>query len=189
MDHDRAAIRARCGPRCARWWMLGVNYGPAGGSADNPQSCARAAPSRLRPGDDYHELIKPRLKSLRALNPQFGGDIKVFVDTAGSLARRRAAPPGRQARRSRLAPWLFLGAIRPRSSWAPDRAVGRPLRHLPRLPRHLPRPAPFRRRIASMRGRCISYLTIEHKGPIQRDLRPLMGNRIYRLRRITPWLP
>ncbi len=74
--------------------------------------------------------------------------------------------------------WLFLGAVFTTLELPPDAAGARPLRLLPRLPRHLPDaafPAPYRLDAR----RCISYLTIENKGPIPREFRKAIGNRIY----------
>jgi len=99
--------------------MLGVNYGPD----DNPLALLehrdRAAISVYARGDDYHDLIKSRLKTLaRWLIARGGGDVKVFVDTAAVMEKplAEAAGLGWQGKHTNLVSrqfgsWLFLGAI------------------------------------------------------------------------------
>ena len=99
--------------------MLGLNYGPA----DDPLAILKermgGAISVYAQGDDYHEVIKPRLKSLgRWLIDKAGGDIKVFVDTAPVMEKPLAAAAGLgwQGKHTNLVSreygsWLFLGAI------------------------------------------------------------------------------
>jgi epoxyqueuosine reductase len=166
--------------------MLGVNYG----AADDPLAIlkerTRGALSVYALGDDYHEVIKPRLKSLgRWLIDNAGGDIKVFVDTAPVMEKPLAAAAGLgwQGKHTNLVSrelgsWLFLGAIFTTLDLPPDEAeqdhCGSCQACLDICPTRA-FPAPYRLDAR----RCISYLTIEHKGPIPRELRPFMGNRIY----------
>jgi epoxyqueuosine reductase len=166
--------------------MLGVNYGPADDPLAILKARTRGAISVYAQGDDYHELIKPRLKGLgRWLVENAGGDIKVFVDTAPVMEKplAEAAGLGWQGKHTNLVSrehgsWLFLGAIFTTLELPPDRPdddhCGTCRACLDICPTGA-FPAPYRLDAR----RCISYLTIEHKGPIPRDLRPLMGNRIY----------
>ena len=165
--------------------MLGLNYGPQT-IRSRSQQRERGAISVYAQGDDYHEVIKKRLKAVaRWLVAKAGGDVKVFVDTAAVMEKPLAASAGLgwQGKHTNLVSrdhgsWLFLGAIFTTLDLPPDEAEDRPLRQLPRCLDVCPTaafPAPYRLDAR----RCISYLTIEHKGPIARELRPLMGNRIY----------
>jgi epoxyqueuosine reductase len=166
--------------------MLGVYYGPADDPLAILKARTRGALSVYAQGDDYHELIKPRLKSLgRWLVENAGGDIKVFVDTAPVMEKplAQAAGLGWQGKHTNLVSrehgsWLFLGAIFTTLELPPDLPdddhCGTCRACLDICPTGA-FPAPYRLDAR----RCISYLTIEHKGPIPRDLRPLMGNRIY----------
>jgi epoxyqueuosine reductase len=166
--------------------MLGVNYGPADDPLAILKARTRGAISVYAQGDDYHELIKPRLKSLgRWLVENAGGDIKVFVDTAPVMEKplAEAAGLGWQGKHTNLVSrehgsWLFLGAIFTTLELPPDRPdddhCGTCRACLDICPTGA-FPAPYRLDAR----RCISYLTIEHKGRIPRELRALMGNRIY----------
>jgi epoxyqueuosine reductase len=166
--------------------MLGVNYGPDHDPLAVTRQPGLAAISVYAKGDDYHDVIKKRLKALaRWLAATAGGDVKVFVDTAAVMEKPLAAAAGLgwQGKHTNLVSrqfgsWLFLGALFTTLELPPD----------PAEPDHCGTcracldvcptaafPAPYRLDAR----RCISYLTIEHKGPIPRDLRLLMGNRIY----------
>jgi epoxyqueuosine reductase len=166
--------------------MLGVNYAPGRDPLAILQERARGAISVYAQGDDYHDVIKPRLKALaRWLTAQAGGDVKVFVDTAAVMEKPLAASAGLgwQGKHTnlvsrRFGSWLFLGAIFTTLDLPSDEAetdhCGACRACLDVCPTAA-FPAPYRLDAR----RCISYLTIEHKGPIPRELRPLMGNRIY----------
>jgi epoxyqueuosine reductase len=166
--------------------MLGLNYGPV----DDPLSILerrdRGALSVYARGDDYHDVIKQRLKALaRWLVAEAGGDVKVFVDTAAVMEKplAEAAGLGWQGKHTNLVSlrygsWLFLGAIFTTLALPPDAPQGDHCSSCRACLDICPTaafPAPYRLDAR----RCISYLTIEHKGPIPRELRPLMGNRIY----------
>jgi epoxyqueuosine reductase len=166
--------------------MLGFNYGPDGDPLAILRQRDRGAVSVYAQGDDYHEIIKPRLKSLACwLIATAGGDAKVFVDTAAVMEKPLAASAslGWQGKHTNLlsrdfGSWLFLGAIfttldLPADAAEPDNC-GTCRACLDICPTAA-FPAPYRLDAR----RCISYLTIEHKGPIARELRPLLGNRIY----------
>jgi epoxyqueuosine reductase len=166
--------------------MLGVNYGPDEDPIAITREPALAAISVYASGDDYHDVIKTRLKALaRWLIAQAGGDAKVFVDTAAVMEKPLAAAAGLgwQGKHTNLVSrefgsWLFLGALFTTLELPPDPAepdrCGTCRACLDICPT-----AAFPRPYRLDARRCISYLTIEHKGPIPRDLRPLMGNRIY----------
>ena len=170
--------------------MLGVNYGPQDGSDADPLAIlkqrTRGGISVYARGDDYHDVIKPRLKSLgRWLIEKVDGDIKVFVDTAAVMEKPLAAASGLgwQGKHTNLVSrqfgsWLFLGAIFTTLDLPPDAAeqdhCGNCRACLDICPTAA-FPAPYRLDAR----RCISYLTIEHKGAIPRALRAAIGNRIY----------
>jgi len=166
--------------------MLGVNYGPATDPLAILAARERGAISVYARGDDYHDVIKKRLKALaRWLVASAGGDVKVFVDTAAVMEKPLAASAGLgwQGKHTNLVSrqygsWLFLGALFTTLALPADASetdhCGACRACLDVCPTAA-FPAPYRLDAR----RCISYLTIEHKGPIPRDLRPLMGNRIY----------
>jgi epoxyqueuosine reductase len=166
--------------------MLGLNYSPQHDPLAILQELMRGAISVYAQGDDYHDVIKPRLKALgRWLIEQAGGDVKVFVDTAGVMEKplAQAAGLGWQGKHTNLVSrahgsWLFLGAIFTTLELPPDLAESDHCGGCRACLDICPTaafPAPYRLDAR----RCISYLTIEHKGPIPRELRPLLGNRIY----------
>ena len=166
--------------------MLGVNYAPGDDPLAVLRQRSRGAISVYAQGDDYHDVIKRRLKQLgRWLIECAGGDIKVFVDTAPVMEKPLAAAAGLgwQGKHTNLVSrdygsWLFLGAIFTTHELPPDEAetdhCGSCRACLDICPTAA-FPAPYRLDAR----RCISYLTIEHKGPIPHALRPLIGNRIY----------
>lgn len=166
--------------------MLGVNYGPDSDPLEILRHPDRAAISVYAQGDDYHDLIKSRLKALaRWLIARFGGELKVFVDTAPLMEKPLAerAGLGWQGKHTNLVSrefgsWLFLGSILTTLELEPDKpdAGGCGSCHacLDICPTNaFPTPYQLDAR------RCISYLTIELKGPIPRAFRPMLGNRIY----------
>ena len=183
---------ARRGDPCALWSevrsvvMLGLNYGPDRDPLEILRCRDRGAISVYAQGDDYHEVIKPRLKAIaRALIAEAGGDAKVFVDTAAVMEKPLAAAAGLgwQGKHTNLVSrdfgsWLFLGALFTTLDLPPDQPehdrCGTCRACLDVCPTAA-FPAPYRLDAR----RCISYLTIEHKGPIPHALRPLIGNRIY----------
>lgn len=147
----------------------------------------RAAISVYAQGRDYHDVVKKRLKRVgRWLIEQVpGAEIKVFVDTAPVMEKplAQAAGLGWQGKHTNLlgrdlGSWFFLGAIFTTVALEPDEAevshCGSCTACLDICPTDA-FPAPYRLDAR----RCISYLTIEHKGPVDPDLRGLMGNRIY----------
>jgi epoxyqueuosine reductase len=151
----------------------------------------RAAVSAYAQGKDYHDIVKKRLKRLgRWLIEAAGKDpvpaeIKVFVDTAPVMEKPlgQAAGLGWQGRHTNLVSrdlgsWFFLGAIfttldLPKDEAGADRC-GSCRACLDICPTGA-FPAPYQLDAR----RCISYLTIEHRGPVEEELRPLLGNRVY----------
>jgi epoxyqueuosine reductase len=166
--------------------MLGVNYGPDGDPRAALAARDRGVISVYARGDDYHDVIKSRLKALaRWLTANAGGDVKVFVDTAAVMEKPLAASAGIgwQGKHTNLVSrqfgsWLFLGALFTTLELPPDTPevdhCGTCRACLDACPTAA-FPSPYRLDAR----RCISYLTIEHKGPIPRALRPQIGNRIY----------
>jgi len=182
----RAAPRALW-PEARSIVMLGANYAP---DADPLAELAQrdcgvvSAYARRR---DYHDVLKGRLKLLAAflLSHSGGGDAKVFVDTAPVMEKplAQAAGLGWQGKNSNLVSrefgsWLFLGAIftdLPLEADAPETDhCGDCRRCLDVCPTNAFF-APYRLDAR----RCIAYLTIEHKGPIAREFREAIGNRIF----------
>jgi len=166
---------------------LGMSYAPAHDPLALEGAPDRARISVYAQGKDYHDAVKKRLKALaRWLVAEVpGAEVKVFVDTAPVMEKPlgEAAGIGWQGKHTNLVSpehgsWLFLGAIY--------------------TTLELPLAEPHRDQCGSCRAcldacptgafpapyqidarRCISYLTIEHKGPVAEDLRAALGNRIY----------
>ncbi|MFC3068022.1 tRNA epoxyqueuosine(34) reductase QueG [Phenylobacterium soli] len=166
--------------------VLGVNYGPDHDPLEILKHPDRGAISVYAQGDDYHDLVKSRLKALaRWLQARFGGELKVFVDTAPLMEKPLAerAGLGWQGKHTNLVSrqfgsWLFLGSILTALEIppdAPERETCGSCRACLDICPTKAFPAPFQLDAR----RCISYLTIELKGPIPRELRPALGNRIY----------
>jgi epoxyqueuosine reductase len=166
--------------------MLGVNYGPDDNPLDILAQRDRAAISVYAQGDDYHDLIKKRLKTLaRWLHAETGHDVKVFVDTAAVMEKplASAAGLGWQGKHTNMVSrdfgsWLFLGAIYTTLDLPHDAAETDHCGTCQACQDICPTsafPAPYRLDAR----RCISYLTIENKGPIPHEFRKSIGNRIY----------
>jgi epoxyqueuosine reductase len=146
----------------------------------------RGAVSVYAQGKDYHDLVKRRLKRVGGWFAQVSGcEIKVFVDTAPVMEKplAQAAGLGWQGKHTNLVgrdlgSWFFLGAMFTTAELEPDKAevdhCGSCRACLDICPTAA-FPAPYQ--LDSRR--CISYLTIEHRGPVDEGLRALMGNRIY----------
>jgi epoxyqueuosine reductase len=180
------------GEPCALWpeaqsvIVAGMSYAPEGdplatlGHAD----CGNV--SVYARNRDYHDVLKGKLKHLaQFIAAQFDADVKVFVDTAPVMEKPLAqqAGLGWQGKHTNLVSrrhgsWLFLGAIYTTLALPPDPPHADRCGSCTRCLQACPTgafPAPYRLDAT----RCISYLTIEHRGPIPHALRPLIGNRIY----------
>ena len=181
----RAAPRALW-PEACSVVVVGINYGPAHdplGLLDTP---TRGIVSAYAQGRDYHDVIKGRLRRLaRFVVDTFGAEVKLFVDTAPVMEKPLAARAGIgwQGKHTNLVSrkhgsWLFLGELFTTLDIAPDEGeddhCGSCRRCLDVCPTDA-FPAPYRLDAR----RCISYLTIEHRGHIARQYREAMGNRIY----------
>lgn len=166
--------------------MFGLNYGPNEDPRflqDKPSHGAISVYARNR---DYHDVIKGRLKEIATrFAARAGEDVKVFVDTAPVMEKplAEAAGLGWQGKHTNLVSrshgsWLFLGSLFTTADLILDEAdrdhCGSCRACLDACPTNA-FPAPYRLDAR----RCISYLTIEHKGAIDPTLRPLIGNRIY----------
>ena len=166
--------------------MLGLNYGPDADPLANLARKDRATISVYARNRDYHELIKGRLKAVAGrFAARTASEVKVFVDTAPLMEKplAEAAGIGWQGKHTNLVSrdfgsWLFLGAILTEVALPPDPAetdhCGNCRACLDVCPTNA-FPAPYRLDAR----RCISYLTIEHKGPVPHEFRKAMGNRIY----------
>jgi epoxyqueuosine reductase len=167
--------------------MLGMNYGPDNDPLAILSRKDRAAISVYAQHRDYHDVIKGRLKELagKIASRAGGGDVKVFVDTAPVMEKplAQAAGIGWQGKHTNLVSrefgsWLFLGSIFTTFELPVDEAevdhCGSCRACLDICPTNA-FPAPYRLDAR----RCISYLTIENKGPIPREFRAAIGNRIY----------
>ncbi|MEM1380306.1 MAG: tRNA epoxyqueuosine(34) reductase QueG [Pseudomonadota bacterium] len=166
--------------------MLGMNYGPDQDPLEKLRDRSNANISVYAQGDDYHDVIKKKLKQLgRWIGDTYDVPLKVFVDTAPVAEKPLAGQAGLgwQGKHTNLVSrafgsWLFLGAIyvgMELEGTGPDHdRCGSCTACLDACPTDA-FPAPYKLDAR----RCISYLTIEHKGPIPDEFREAMGNRIY----------
>jgi epoxyqueuosine reductase len=166
--------------------VVGSNYGPREDPLALLERRERGSVSIYARNRDYHDLMKKKLKALaRWMAAEWSAKVKVFVDTAPVLEKNLAerAGLGWQGKHTNLVSrqygsWLFLGEIFTTLDLEPDQGeddhCGACRRCLAVCPTDA-FPEPY---LLDAR-RCISYLTIEHKGSIPRELRPAMGNRIY----------
>jgi epoxyqueuosine reductase len=183
---ERRATPAILWPDVRSIIVLGMNYGPDENPLallDRPDRGAISVYARHR---DYHDLVKSRLKRVaRWLVGETGAEVKVFVDTAPVMEKPIAAAAGLgwQGKHTNLVSrefgsWLFLGSIFTTLELEPDVSetdhCGACRRCLDACPTSA-FPAPYELDAR----RCISYLTIEHKGHIPREFRRPIGNRIY----------
>ena len=166
--------------------MLAVSYTPEADPLAALSQKEAGTVSVYAQNKDYHDLIKKALKRLaRWMIAEAGGEVKVFVDTAPvpEKALGEAAGLGWQGKHTNLVSrelgnWFFIGSIfttleLPKDTPEQDHC-GSCRNCLDICPTQA-FPAPYKLDAR----RCISYLTIEHHGPVDEELRPLMGNRIY----------
>lgn len=166
--------------------MFGMNYGPDEDPRSVLEKKDRAAISVYARNRDYHDVMKGRLKEIAGrFAARAGADVKVFVDTAPVMEKPLAAAAGLgwQGKHTNLVSreygsWLFLGSLFTTAELDVDPPetdhCGSCRACLDACPTAA-FPAPYR----IDARRCISYLTIEHKGLIDRALRPAFGNRVY----------
>ncbi len=166
--------------------MLGMSYAPADDPLALLDARDRGSISVYARNRDYHDLVKKRLKALaRWMVAEIGGELKVFVDTAPVLEKPLAAKAGIgwQGKHTNLVSpghgsWLFLGAIFTTLELPADSPQADLCGSCRRCLDICPTDAfPVSYQLDARR--CISYLTIEHKGPIPLEFRKPMGNRIY----------
>ncbi len=191
MDWIAETLERRADPRTL--WpevrsiiVLAMNYGPDHDPRGLLEKRDRGAISVYARNRDYHDVVKGRLKEIAGrIVAKAGGDVKVFVDTAPVMEKplAEAAGIGWQGKHTNLVSrefgsWLFLGSIFTTAEIEPDTAeedrCGSCRACLDACPTDA-FPAPYRLDAR----RCISYLTIENKGPIPQEFRAAIGNRIY----------
>jgi epoxyqueuosine reductase len=182
----RRADPATLWPEVRSIVVLAMNYAPDHDPRAILARRDRGAISVYARNRDYHDVMKGRLKEIAGkIVARAGGDVKVFVDTAPVMEKplAEAAGLGWQGKHTNLVSrahgsWLFLGTIFTTAELEPD---GREADHCGSCRACLDAcptgafPAPYRLDAR----RCISYLTIENKGPIPREFRAPIGNRIY----------
>jgi epoxyqueuosine reductase len=187
---ERMAWRADPGalwPEARSVVMLAEPYTPEHDPLAVLEEPDRAAISVYAQNRDYHDIVKKRLKRVGRwlIEQKPDAEIKVFVDTAPVMEKplAQAAGLGWQGKHTNLLSrdlgnWFFLGAIFTTVELEPDTAEASHCGSCTACLDICPTaafPAPYR----LDPRRCISYLTIEHKGPVDEELRALMGNRIY----------
>ncbi len=166
--------------------VLGLNYGPGHDPLPEMADASAGYISVYARGDDYHEVIKGRLKTLAGqIAARTGEAVKVFVDTAPLMEKPLAqrAGIGWQGKHTNLLSrtrgnWLFLGVILSAAELEPDAPEGEHCGGCTACLDVCPTqafPAPFQLDAR----RCLSYLTIEFAGPWPVEFRPLTGSRIY----------
>jgi epoxyqueuosine reductase len=187
-----ASTAARRGHPLALWpearsiVMLGMSYAPEEDPLEVLGEHSRGAVSCYAQSKDYHDVLKAGLKRVAgALQRASGAEVKMFVDTAPLMEKplAQAAGLGWQGKHTNLVSrehgsWLFLGAILTTAELEPDAAetdhCGSCRRCLEVCPTNA-FPAPYQ----LDPRRCISYLTIEHKGHIAPEFRKAVGNRVF----------
>ena len=181
----RSHPRAMWGPARSAV-VFGLSYGPDRDPLEALARRDRAAISVYAQGDDYHQLIKGRLKQLGGwMSARLECRVRVFVDTAPLMEKplAEAAGLGWQGKHTNLVSrehgsWLFLGAVLTDLVLEPDAPTGEHCGSCQACLDICPTgafPAPFQLDARA----CLSYLTIEHEGPIPHRYRAAMGNRIY----------
>ncbi len=185
-NRDRRGDIARLWPEARSAVVVGLNYGPTDDPLASLERCDRATISVYARGRDYHETMKKKLRLVaRWMHETLDCQVKLFVDTAPVMEKPLAARSGLgwQGKHTnlvsrRFGSWLFIGEILTTLALAPDPPgsdrCGSCRRCLDICPTDA-FPAPYRLDAR----RCISYLTIEHKGHIAPEFRAAMGNRIF----------
>jgi epoxyqueuosine reductase len=183
---DQRAAPQSLWPEARSIIALGMSYAPREDPMRLSDDGGIGRISVYAQGGDYHDVVKRNLKTLaRWLVERAGGEVKVFVDTAPVMEKPLAAAAGIgwQGKHTNLVSrshgsWLFLGCIMTTLELAPDAPHADRCGSCDACQRACPTdafPAPYRLDAR----RCISYLTIEHKGPIPVEFRRAIGNRIY----------
>ena len=166
--------------------VLGLNYGPNRDPMEILSKPNYGAISVYASGKDYHDIIKKKLRVLaRKIHEKFEAEVKLFVDTAPVMEKplAEAAGIGWQGKHTNIVSrkygsWLFLGEIFTTLDLSADEPNSDHCGTCERCIKICPTNAitePYRLDAR----RCISYLTIEHKGPIPEEFRTAIGNRIF----------
>ncbi|MEL8056587.1 MAG: tRNA epoxyqueuosine(34) reductase QueG [Pseudomonadota bacterium] len=183
---ERRKVPTAMWPEAKSAIVVGLNYGPEVDPRGLLAAKSKGNISVYARGKDYHAILKKRLKALaRRFVEETGAQVKVFVDTAPLMEKPLAqkAGIGWQGKHTnlvsrQLGSWLFLGVMLTDAELEPDEVhinrCGSCTACLDACPTKA-FPAPFQ----IDARRCISYLTIENKGPIPEEFRAPMGNRIY----------
>jgi epoxyqueuosine reductase len=183
---DRRGDPLALWPQAKTIIVLGINYAPDHDPLASLGMKDRGAISVYAQGDDYHDVIKKKLRRLAGhIAENYKAEVKLFVDTAPVMEKpiAQAAGVGWQGKHTNLVSrefgsWLFLASIFTTLEFETDAAetdhCGACRRCLDICPTNA-FPAPYELDAR----RCISYLTIEHKGHIPREFRAAIGNRIY----------
>jgi epoxyqueuosine reductase len=183
---DRRADPQRLWPEAKTAILFGINYGPEANPLTILEKREAGAISAYAQNEDYHDAVKKKLKRIAEwIANSYGAEVKVFVDTAPVMEKpfAQAAGIGWQGKHTNLVSrefgsWLFLGSIFTTLALDPDERekdhCGTCRNCLDVCPTKA-FPAPYK----IDARRCISYLTIEHKGHIGREFREAIGNRIY----------
>jgi len=182
---DERADPAVLWPEAVSVISLGVSYAPAGDALGSVGVAGVGNISVYARGRDYHDVIKGRLKHLAQFIAARAAGVKVFVDTAPVMEKPLAAQAGLgwQGKHTNLVSrahgsWLFLGEVFTTLALEPDAPHADRCGSCTACMSACPTdafPAPYKLDAR----RCISYLTIEHDGPIPEEFRVAMGNRIY----------
>ena len=182
---DRRASPPALWPEVRSVIMLGTSYAPALDPLRHADAPDTGVISVYALGGDYHDTIKGRLKQLGNWLAAHGHDLKVFVDTAPVMEKplAEAAGLGWQGKHTNLVSraygsWLFLGSLYTTAALPYDAPHADRCGSCTRCQAACPTdafPAPYQLDAR----RCISYLTIEHQGPIPVEFRAAIGNRIY----------
>ena len=183
---DRRISAQAMWPEAKTAIVLAMNYGPDHDPMENLKARGCGNISVYARGRDYHDVIKGRLKQIAGrMAAKENVAVKVFVDTAPLMEKPLAARAGLgwQGKHTNLVSrdygsWLFLGVILTDADWAEDPSASNHCGSCTKCLDICPTdafPAPYQLDAR----RCISYLTIEHKGIIPHEFREAMGNRIF----------
>ena len=185
-NEDRRVSPLKLWPEAKSIVVVGASYAPSHDPLTRLKERGRAAISVYAQGDDYHDVLKRRLKRLASfVTSTYPSDVKLFVDTAPVMEKplAEAAGVGWRGKHTNLVSrqfgsWLFLGSLFTTLALGEDLPEADHCGHCRRCLDVCPTdafPAPYKLDAR----RCISYLTIEHKGHIDRQFREAIGNRIY----------
>lgn len=183
---DRRAHPLALWPEARSILMLAMNYGPDTDPLANLSKRGHANISVYARNRDYHDVVKGKLKMLASrLVMRFGGEVKVFVDTAPVMEKPLAARAGLgwQGKHTNLVSrefgsWLFIGSIFSTADLPDDKPETDHCGRCSACIESCPTGAIVGPYKLDAR-RCISYLTIEHSGPIPLEFRTALGNRVY----------